>query len=140
VAGVTSSKVLLPTLPGMVKAITEVATNRFETDGCAATTTICPLLDDHAGASELWELMNWRRKMIATTRMAMRIAMTTSWLIVSPSDRFGESFTETTLGCAPRFFGCRRSDAVMSKVPRGSEVGEIPTLSRNCKWSCIKTM
>jgi hypothetical protein len=28
----------------------------------------------------------------------------------------------------------------MSKVPRGSEVGEIPTLSRNCKWSCIKTM
>jgi hypothetical protein len=140
VAVVTSSKVLHPTLPGLVEAIMVVTPDRFEMDGCAAATTICPLLDDHAGASELWELMNWRRKMIATTSMAMRIAMTTSWLIVSPTDRFGESFTETTLGCAPRFFGCRRSDAVMSKVPRGSEVGEIPTLSRNCKWSCIMTM
>ena len=41
---------------------------------------------------------------------------------------------------ASKFHRVVRSNAVRSKVPRGSEVGEIPTLSRNCKWSCIMTM
>ena len=100
------------------------------------------LKDDlvEAGVLELWESMYARAKMTAPTMSASRIAMTRSWPIVTRTERFGVSATASTLGGAPRISPRALANAVRSKVPRGSEVGEIPTLSRNCKWSCFKTM
>ena len=75
---------------------------------------------------------------MAPTKMAMRIRMTTSWPAMSRRDRFGESDMTSQYDSEPFFLGYGPVNEVRSTVPRGSEVGEIPTLSRNCKWSEVR--